>query len=73
MALYSVVARKRVLEPEFIEKRLLWAGKIAMMRFLAKRYFKVTRRLFSSCNQPHTMSETASHSVQVQITWKVLF
>ena len=27
------------------------------MRFLAKRYFKLTRRLFSSCNQPYNYNE----------------
>ena len=49
----SQCEHKIVLEPEFIEKRLLRAGKIIRTQFLAKRYLKLTRRLFSSCNQAY--------------------
>ena len=41
------------------KKRFLRVSKIARIQFLAKRYFKLTRRLFSSYIQPylHVMSE----------------
>ena len=51
----SQCEHKIALEPEFIEKRLLRAGKIIRTQFLAKRYLKLTRRLFSSCNQAYSL------------------
>ena len=59
----SQCQHNRVLELKCLEKKKRFSrvGKIARIQFLSKRYFKLTRRHFSSYNQPYlnVMSENA--------------
>ena len=58
----SQCEHNRVLELKCLKKKRFYrVGKIARIQFLSKRYFKLTRRHFSSCNQSylHVMSENA--------------